>query len=414
MKKVTVIVGAMVLAFLLFPMILCSMISLKDAHAAFPGANGKIAFVSSRDGVYQIYVMNADGTGQTRLTFTAQSNQYPAWSADGTKIAFFSERDIIEAEIYVMNADGTGQTRLTNNPYPDHAPVWSPDGTKIAFQSRRVGNYEIYVMNADGTGQIDISNNPAFDVSPSWSPDGTKIAFTSTREGGYQIWVMNPDGTGVTKLTYTGDNQLADWSPDGTRIVFVSWRDGNAEIYVMNSDGTGQTRLTNNAAEDGSPCWSPDGTKIAFDSLRDGNAEIYVMNADGTEQTNISNNPAMDGAPSWQPIPVIPVDIDIKPGSFPNSINLKSKGVVPVAVLTTADFDASTIDPQTVEFAGASPVRWTMEDVDGDGDLDMLFHFKTQELNLTADSTEATLTGETYAGVSIQGTDTVNIVPKGK
>ena len=108
------------------------------------------------------------------------------------------------------------------------------------------------------------------------------------------------------------------------------------------------------------------------------------------------------------------VEIDIKPGSDPNSINLKSKGVVPVAVLTADDFDASTVDPSTVEFAGASPVRWTMEDVDGDGDLDLILHFKTQELGLTEDSTESTLTGETYDGELLWGTDTVNIVPKGK
>jgi hypothetical protein len=105
------------------------------------------------------------------------------------------------------------------------------------------------------------------------------------------------------------------------------------------------------------------------------------------------------------------VNIDIKPGSVPNSINLKSQGVVPVAVLTTEDFDATTIDPTTVVFAGASPVRWTLEDVDGDGLKDMLFHFRTQELNLTPDSTEAMLTGVTYDGVSIFGTDEVRIVP---
>jgi len=110
----------------------------------------------------------------------------------------------------------------------------------------------------------------------------------------------------------------------------------------------------------------------------------------------------------------VQVEIDIKPGSDPNSINLKSKGVVPVAVLTTDGFDASTVDPDTVEFAGATPVRWTMADVDGDGDMDLLFHFKTQDLNLTQDSTEATLTGTTYGGDPIEATDTVNIVPKGK
>jgi len=110
-------------------------------------------------------------------------------------------------------------------------------------------------------------------------------------------------------------------------------------------------------------------------------------------------------------IKAIGVNIDIKPESDPNSINLKSKGVVPVAVLTTDSFNASAVDPETVAFAGAGAVRWTLEDVDGDGDLDMLFHFKTQNLDLTEESTGATLTGTTYAGWDIQGTDTVNIVP---
>ena len=105
------------------------------------------------------------------------------------------------------------------------------------------------------------------------------------------------------------------------------------------------------------------------------------------------------------------ITIDIKPGSDLNSINLKSKGVVPVAVLTTEDFDAGDVDPDTVEFAGASPLRWAIEDVDNDGNDDMLFHFKTQELNLDENSTEATLTCKTKDEVEIAGTDKVRIVP---
>lgn len=102
--------------------------------------------------------------------------------------------------------------------------------------------------------------------------------------------------------------------------------------------------------------------------------------------------------------------IDIKPGGNPNNINLKSKGVVPVAVLTTGDFDASDVDPTTVEFAGAEPVRWTLCDVDGDGKDDILFHFKTQDLvDLDENSTEATLTVD-----GIGGTDTVRIVQSKK
>jgi hypothetical protein len=115
------------------------------------------------------------------------------------------------------------------------------------------------------------------------------------------------------------------------------------------------------------------------------------------------------GCPYWTG-----VTIDVKPGSDPNSINLKSKGVVPVAVLTTDEFDASTVDPTTVLFAGASPVRWAFEDVDGDGDVDVLFHFETEELGLNQDSTQATLTADTTDGKHIRGTDSVNIVPHNK
>ena len=104
------------------------------------------------------------------------------------------------------------------------------------------------------------------------------------------------------------------------------------------------------------------------------------------------------------------VQIDIKPGSDPNSINLKSKGVVPVAVLGSDVFDATTVDPSKVAFAGATPVRWTLEDVNGDGYMDMLFHFKTQELTIPSGSTDATLTGDTTDGLHIMGTDSVNIV----
>ena len=105
------------------------------------------------------------------------------------------------------------------------------------------------------------------------------------------------------------------------------------------------------------------------------------------------------------------VQIDIKPETYLNSINLGSKGRIPVAVLTTDVFDATTVDPDTVEFAGADPIRWTVEDVDSDGDLDVLFFFKTQELDLDSASIEATLTGKTFNEVNIVGTDTVNIVP---
>ena len=241
----------------------------------------RIAFGSDRDGNWDIYVMNADGSGVARLTDNDAVDSSPAWSPDGRRIAFVSPRDG-NLDIYVMNADGSGVTRLTHNDAYDWYPAWSPDGRRIAFDSDRDGNREIYVMNADGSGVTRLTYNGAVDGFPAWSPDSRRIAFVSERDGNWDIYVMNADGSGVTRLTYNeADDWLPAWSPDGRRIAFVSVRDGNLEIYVMNADGSGVTRLTYNDAHDSFPEWSPDGRQIAFHSHRDGNMEIYVMNATG-------------------------------------------------------------------------------------------------------------------------------------
>ena len=257
--------------------------------------SSRIAFASDRDGNFEIYVMNADGSGQTRLTDNPAYDGSPAWSPDGSRITFVADRDR-NWDIYVMDTDGSEQTRLTDNLTVDIDPAWSPDGSRIAFLSRR----DIYVMNADGSELTQLTDNRAEDGSPAWSPDGSRIAFHSERDGNPEIYVMNADGSGQTRLT---DNPAYDgepaWSPDGRRLVFVSHRDGNFEIYVMNPDGS--ERLTYNPMDDWDPVWSPDGRRIAFSSDRDGNYEIYVMNADGSVQTRLTDNPAYDGEPAWSP-----------------------------------------------------------------------------------------------------------------
>jgi Tol biopolymer transport system component len=286
-----------------------------SAFATFPGENGKIAFASQRDAppgtTSEIYVMNADGSGQTNISNNPATDSHPDWSPDGTKIAFGTNRDGNE-EIYVMNADGSGQTRLTNTEpgVGDYYPDWSPDGTKITFMSTRDGNGEIYVMNADGSNPTRLTNNPWEDELPAWSPDGTKIAFGSNRDGDHagEIYVMNADGSNPTRLTTSPNfDGYPDWSPDGTKIAFSSSRDSNAEIYVMNADGSNPTRLTTTSpANEFITSWSPDGTKIAFDSNKDDDSnpnsgfEIYVMNADGTSQIRLTTtNPANDDTPNW-------------------------------------------------------------------------------------------------------------------
>ena len=242
-------------------------------------------------------------------------------------------------------------------------------------------------------------------------------------------WIKNPANGHYYKLTtpmpwLEAEAQAVEW---GGHLVTIN--DREEEVWLRSQFGADEVFWIgfNDIAVEGNWEWAS-GEPVTYTNWdecepNNGTWEGHEGNEDAAMMNDTPWSGTGDG---WNDLPIEesaqrgivetvaePVEIDIKPGSYPNSINLKSKGLVPVAVLTT-DFDASTIDPETVLFAGASPVRSTLEDVNGDGELDMLFHFKTQDLSLTKDSTEATLTGSTDIGQPIQGTDTVNIVPKGK
>ena len=227
-----------------------------------------------------IVVYDPDGTYLERLSDPAASRPddpfthdfFPAWSRDGGRIAFsriIGEYDPAFGDIsyiYVMNADGSSQVRIT--PVDGHAmrPTWSPDGSRIAFQTRRnaVGNDEIYVMNADGSNPVRLTNHLQPGWGPAWSPDGTKIAYVTYDEvGNADIFVMNPDGSGRVNLTNdVGFDNDPDWSPDGSRIAFTK----DADLFIMNADGTNPSRIelagTANTAT--IPKWSPDGLSILY------------------------------------------------------------------------------------------------------------------------------------------------------
>src|SRR4051812_12163626 len=273
-----------------------------------------MVYDTENDTVYRVTTTLVDETlpdlsvtpdGLVRVVYTAQegteTNVYAATFnlPRRDRIAFSSTRDG-NAEMYAMNADGTGPTRLTTSPGIDTTPAWSPDGARIVFSSTRDGSAERRAGNATGTGGTRLHTQPGIDTTPAWSPDGARIVFSSTRDGNAELYTMNATGTGVTRITTNpGIDTTPAWSPDGTRIVFSSTRDGNAELYTINATGTGSTRLTTNPGTDTTPAWSPDGARIVFSSTRDGNAELSPMNANGPGLTRLTTSPGTDTTPAW-------------------------------------------------------------------------------------------------------------------
>jgi TolB protein len=290
--------------------------SASPAGASFPGSNGLIAW--SRPGFLtdsEIWVMNPDGSDKRALTDTASNDADPAWSPDGSKLVFESVTGNA-FNLYVVNADGTGLHQVTTSTNrTDVQPAWSPDGTQIVF-SRQImdGTGAIWIIHEDGTHLRRITGDRSQNSHPSWSPDGSLIAFESDRSGGHDLYLMTPGGNHKRDITNTSDVQEENpnWSPDGTRIAFDSCPapsypcpGGTVDynVFVMNADGSGLTQLTTSPAIDAAPAWSPNGNQIVFRSDATGNTEIYAMRLDGSEFRKLTGGLAGGVDPDWQPLP---------------------------------------------------------------------------------------------------------------
>jgi len=255
--------------------------------------NNQIVFTSDRDGDFELFVMNADGSNPRQLTDNTLPDREPVISPGGTRIAF---RRLVssQSEIFIINADGSGEQRLIDG----SGPQWSPDGKQILLKR----NSDLYIINVDGTGLMQVTDPPgtASDIFYGWSPDGEQIVF---RRSPF-LYVINPDGTGLQQLTADSNSTdfFPEWSPDGKRIAFSRLTSGDQfELYLINADGTGVQQLTDNSVDDLYPSWSPDGSRILFLRGTYSDGDYFVMNTDGTSVIEVTEAVSGTTDSDWSP-----------------------------------------------------------------------------------------------------------------
>ncbi len=274
--------------------------------------NEKIVFISNH-GFNYVYLMNLDGSGQTRITDDPSNYHHPRFSPDGTEILFYSETGYND-EIFVIDTSGNNQRNLSNSPGNDIVPQYSPDGTRIVFISDRDGNREVYIMNSDGTEQTRLTQNSWPDHTPGFSPDGMTVVFYSTiaeksssrrNVYSYDIFTINTDGTNLQRLTAEGTYlYLASYIPDYRqntfdaaprfspycgKITFATYFIGHGyDIFIMDADGSKQVRITNVEGYNSDPRFTPEGSKIFFRTHRTSGFHIYEMNLNGSDQVNLT------------------------------------------------------------------------------------------------------------------------------
>ena len=353
--------------------------ALERVANATGGGDQPILFQSSRDGISEIYTMNADGSNQRRLTNNEVTDASAKWSPDRQKIVYVRrESGAVPYQVWIMNADGSGQTRLTNTTTTDWNPAWKPDGTKILFsRCNSSGVCDLYTMNPDGTGQTALPaplNTANDEDAAAYSPDGTKIAFACSTSGtsflNPNICTANADGSNRQQLTNTVSpaiNNVPSYSPDGRKIAFERRTSPSvltSDIFTVNAaDGSGLLRLTNDSFADFGPVWSPDGQTIATSSEREAAfVEVYTMNSNtGAPIARLTTNSVSDLATDWYrtkgPTPTPTATPTNTPTSTPTS--------TPTDTPTATPTNTPTSTPT------ATPSGQTAFDYDGDHKSDI-------------------------------------------
>jgi TolB protein len=305
--------------------------AISPVAATYPGSsNGKLAFaMKDPDGNPQINVAEPDGSGVQALTTGAFFHACPAFSADGSRIAYCSNESGA-FEIWTMNADGTNQAQLTKLAGKATFPDFSPDGNLVVFDGTQGSDTYTEILTVDTatggtvTPLTSCANGKpgCTNLYPAWSPDGTQIAWIHVDDLdangnpiNEQVWVMNADGSDAHALTSDSapKDQVPDWSPDGSKIAYQSGPSGSGGIWVMNADGSNPKELIGCAASDPAPCatgdysgpaWSPDGQQIAFLSFTsdDNDRPVMIMNADGSNAHRLTTAKGVQFVPGWQPL----------------------------------------------------------------------------------------------------------------
>ena len=298
-------------AIFLFALVAALTPDVASARSSVLGStDGLIVFRSDRDGEPDLFTLDVVTGATTKLTNSAGfAELQPAWSPDGGRILYVRRARLSgRPDLFVMNANGRGRTRLTSTAVPERDPSWSPDGTGLIYAARTAPGepFRIFVARADGSGREQLTSQKAgSDTAPVWSPDGTRIAFVSDRDGGFpELYLMNAGGTGVKRLT---TNALIDanpsWSPDGTRVVFERCcENGTSDLVTIDVTTRAEVSVTaSTSSQEFDPSWSPDGTRIAYVAFEVGqsNIDIWVVNADGSSPLRLTQQVGPDLSPDW-------------------------------------------------------------------------------------------------------------------